>query len=272
MDKNVERDLHTEFWNEFRRRTGIEEDWEEIYPQIADDELTDFEYDERSRELIDVSLAYIAKDLDETFSRNKELIERSGYDPFSLRDGHELEAIQEQKQDLKHGFVRRDIDKIENMGKLLSLVRQIKQGDELSYVTMEDTAAAMGVALESKTTTDAEYGSMMPLVNDTRSAYDSVLDDIEIPEGHSVRGSFLSSAIQSGIDNGFEGYLEDIEQHIDALNDSTSNNAEALVRSRLMADMSVLENFSQTYRDEIEDVLDQDVEDYDSMREADLAA
>ena len=204
LEKKIAGDLHGRFWDEFARRTGMKGGWREIYPIATDPEQFPAELDGETKEFIDVALGYAGHDPKETFARNAELMQQAGVSPlFSIRDDNNYRKILEAQGKLKHGFVRRDLRKIRDLGRLLGFIKGVKNSSYEAPVRINDAAAAIGIVLESKAITGTDYGSLMVLVNDARAAYAGMHQKMGIPEGHGLRQAVWQAAIHAGQKHGF---------------------------------------------------------------------
>lgn len=264
QDDSSASDLHERFWSEFRRRTGLKGGWRELYPAIADSAALPSEIDGETREFIDVALGYVGENPLDTFARNEELMKQADVRPlFSVRKDNNLKQVTDAQGELKHGFVRRDIRKIRNLSRLLSLIRGMKDGTHESSVGLTDAAVSIGVVLESKRVTGSEHGSLMTLVNDALSSYKELRKDY-FPEGtaermagHGIRDAAWQSAVYAGQEHGFEGYLNTLDETIARLNTQAQGPARATILSRLVADLAVLRHFSEAHKEEIAAALEE---------------
>jgi hypothetical protein len=257
--KKYDERLGAEFWDKVRARTGLEGDWRALYPVITDPEQIDTELHGDAREFIDVALAYVGKDPLGTFDRNRELMESGGYKPrFAVAEGNDLERVREAQKLLKHGFVRRDLPKVKNMANLLAFVKSVKDGTYDPSVSLYDVAASMGIVLESKKVTGSDEGRLMTLVNDALHSYHGIRGSMGVPEGYGTRQAVWQAAINAGQGGGFEPYLNTIRKSIKAMNTQTRGTSDATLRSRLVADLAVLDHFSRAHQDGIEGALKQD--------------
>ncbi len=252
LEKMVSGDLHDKFWTEFRKRTGLKGAWRENYPLITDPEQVANALDGQTKEFIDASLGYVGADPKETYERNVELMQQTGIQPsFTIRDDNNYKKILEKQGTLKHGFVRRDLKKIQNLSRLLAFVKGVKQGTYDAHVTLNDVAASIGVVLESKSMTGTPYGGLMTLVNDARAAYTELHKNMNIPQGFGIRQALWQSALYAGNEYGFDAYLNTLNQGITQLNTQASSHAQSTLKSRLLADLVVLNHFSQTNKDDV---------------------
>ena len=252
LEKMTSGDLHDQFWTEFRKRTGLKGGWRENYPVVADPAQLANALDGQTKEFIDSSLGYVGADPKEAYERNVELMQQGGIQPaFSLRDDNNYKKILEKQGTLKHGFVRRDLRKIQNLSRLLAFVKGVKSGTYDTNVGLNDVSASIGVVLESKSITGTPHGGLMILVNDGRIAYTDMHRQMNIPEGFGIRQALWQSAIYSGNEHGFGAYMNTLNQGIAQLNTQTSNHAQATLKSRLIADLVVLKHFSQAYEADV---------------------
>src|SRR3989344_73320 len=172
LDKRESEQLYNQFWSEFRKRTGLQGGWRENYPVVTDPAQLAHTLDGQTKEFIDVSLGYVGSDPKEAYERNVELMQQEGVQPsFTLRDDNNYKKILEKQGTLKHGFVRRDLQKIQNLARLIAFVKGIKNESYDANVGLNDVAASIGVVLESKSITGTPHGGLMTLVNDARAAY-----------------------------------------------------------------------------------------------------
>lgn len=252
LEKKLAGDLHDRFWTEFARRSGLKGGWREHYPTITDPEQFPTELDGETREFIDTALGYVGYDPKETFERNVELMQQGGVSPhFSVRDDNNYRKILESQGKLKHGFVRRDLRKIRDLSRLLGFIKGVKDGSYDASVRLNDVAAGIGVILESKTVTGTDYGSLMALVNDARSAYADMHKQMGIPESYGLRQAVWQAAINAGQQNGFDAYMNTLRAGMAQLNTQAASAAQATIRSRVLADLVVLEHFSKVYESDV---------------------
>ena len=260
LEKNIDGNLYEKFWNEFAKRSGEEGSWREIYPVITDPYQLPDKLDGQTGEFIDVALGYLGEDPKETFERNADIMKQGGISPgFSLREDNDYLQIKECQGMLKHGFVRRDLKKIENLSRLLGFIKGVKDGSYDSTVKLNDVAAGIGVILESKTITGTEYGNLMDLVNDARSSHVDAHNWMGIPEGYGIREAVWQSAMHAGNEHGFQRYAATLQSNIAKLNNRqagrSSQAAHAVMQSRILADLVVLKQFSETHENEITTAL-----------------
>ena len=252
LDKRVGGDLHEKFWSEYRKRTGLKGSWRELYPVVADGEAIPSELDGATREFIDVALGYVGANPLETFQRNKELMEQGGLAPrFTVQNDNNLKKILEAQHSLKHGFVRRDLRKIENLSRLLGFIKGVKNGTYDTTVSLNDVAVSIGVVLESKTVTNAEHGPLMNLVNDALTAYKGMLQTMKIPDGFGMRQSLWTSGVYAGQDHDYAAYVNTLEQGAAGLNTQLRSAAQATIMSRVLADLTVLGHFNRSYTPDV---------------------
>ena len=258
--------LHELFWNKFRDKTQKTGDWREIYPIIADSESVQTEFSTRSNEFIDTALGYIGEDPLKTYERNADLINQRIIRPndfklkLSVSEGNDLDRIHDIQNNMRYGITYRDKGTINNASRLISFIKSIKNGTYEPAISLNDIAAGMGIVLESKMRRGVDAGNMMILVSDAYKAYGQTLEDMNIPQENGIRQTVLESAIYSGIDGGYHAYRGAIDQNIERLNSDKGSIADATIRSRLIADLTVLEYFSESHRSEIQDALKSDDE------------
>ncbi len=252
-----EKDLHKIFWTEFKRKTGMEGGWRELYPIITDPEQFSERFDGLSKEFIDVVLGYIGYDPIETYERNAILMEEGGVKPkFSISKDNEYNRIVEIQSSLKHSFVRRDLKKIKDLSRLIAFIKSIKNKSYTPSVDLNDITASLSVILESKSINNEDYGSLMILATDARRAYEEIRRQLEIPEGYGLRQSIWQASIYAGQEKGFDEYIHNLEYAIKQLNIQTRNTVvEATIRSRVLADLVVLKHFSKNYKEDVEVAL-----------------
>ncbi|MBU2589553.1 MAG: hypothetical protein KKA65_03070 [Nanoarchaeota archaeon] len=252
LEKNLAGDLHEIFWSEFGKRSDIQGGWRDVYPLVTDPEQLSTELDGQTREFIDTAIGYVGYDPKETFERNVELLQQAGVSPkFSVRDDNNYRKILDAQGKLKHSFVRRDLRKIRDLSRLLGFIKGVKDESYDTSVRLNDVAAGIGVILESKTITGTDYGSLIALVNDARSAYADMHSQSGIPEGHGLRQTVWQGAIKIGQEHGFKEYLNFLQHNMAQLNTQTTSAAQATMRSRVLADLAVLEHFSKAYEGDV---------------------
>jgi len=256
LEKRVSENLYDKFWTEFAKRTGQKGGWRENYPLITDPEQFANALDGQTKEFIDVALGYVGYDPKETYGRNVELMQQGGVQPkFNIRDDNDYRKILQAQGNLKHGFVRRDLRKIKDLSRLLAFIKGIKSGTYDANVSLNDVAAGIGVVLESKTVTGTDYGGLMTLVNDARAAYADMHKQMNIPEGYGLRQAAWQASVQAGHEQGFDAYLNTLNNGIVQLNTQANSAAQATIRSRVLADLVVLEHFSKTHEAEVKTAL-----------------
>ncbi len=251
LEKRAAEGLHERFWAEFSRRTGFQGKWQEIYPVVTNPEQLPRELDGATKEFIDVALGYVGHDPKETFGRNIEIIREGRVTPkISFRNDNSYRKILEIQGKLKHGFVRRDLRKIRDLSRLLAFVKGVKDGSYNADVTLDNVAAGIGIILESKTITGTDYGSLLALVNDARSAYADLRDKMGIPE-YGARQAVWNAALNAGKKQGFEAYANTLRLGMEKVNQPTESAAQATIRSRVLADLVVLEHFSKMHEADV---------------------
>jgi hypothetical protein len=256
LEKTLAGDLHEQFWSEFAKRSGVKGSWKEVYPVVTDPEQFPSQLDGQTREFIDAALGYVGYDPKETFERNVELLQQAGVTPnFSVRDDNNYRKILDAQGKLKHGFVRRDLRKIRDLSRLIGFIKGVKDGSYDASVGLNDVTAGIGVILESKTITGTDYGSLMALVNDARSAYADMHNGAGIPESYGLRQAAWQGAVKVGQEHGFKEYLNFLQHNMTQLNTQATSAAQATMRSRVLADLVVLDHFSRSYEGDITSAL-----------------
>jgi hypothetical protein len=252
LEKRISGCLYEKFWAEFGKITGQKGGWRENYPVITDPEQFANALNGETKEFIDAALGYVGYDPKETYGRNVELMQQGGFQPkFTIRDDNDYRKILEAQGTLKHGFVRRDLRKIQDLSRLLSFIKGIKSGSYEANVSLNDVAAGIGVVLESKTVTGTDYGKLMTLVNDARAAYADMHKQMEIPDGYGLRQAVWQAAIHAGNERGFEAYINTLNAGIAQLNTQATSAAQSTIRSRVLADLVVLEHFSKAHESDV---------------------
>ncbi len=258
LDKIVKDGLYDRFWSSFNKKAGTTGGWREFYPVVTDSESLQVELNGETREFIDVALGYVGHAPIETFEHNAELIKQGGITArFGVRKDNNYNKVIEAQNLLKHGFVRRDLGKIGNLARLIGFIKSIKNGSYEPSVNLNDVAVSMGVVLESKIITGSEYGKLINLVNDARKAYTDLHKAHNIPEEYGFRQATWQAAVYAGQEQGFTGYVNTIANSINALNTQTTTPAEGTLKSRLVADLVVLDHFSKTFEADITKILKQ---------------
>lgn len=257
-------DMHETFWDAYRERTGMDGSWRELFPVVADPAHVSNGLNGQVEEFVDALIGFVGRDPATTYDRNTALIEDCGYTPsFDVEDdGNYLEKVQEAQGQMRHEFGRRDLEQVYDTSQLLGFITGVKDGSFDIGASLTDVVAATGIVAEGKTVTGTEYGQLVGLVDDARAAYDDVVDQFEdvvdhgeVPDGRGIRETAWQAAVMAGVEDGFDTYLESVQDKLAGMNTYTGNSAEAAVRSRVVADLAVLESFSERYRDELEDVL-----------------
>lgn len=257
LEKKLAGDLHEKFWKEFENKSGVKGTWKEIYPIVTDPSQFPTELDGETREFIDTAIGYVGYNPQETFERNIELMQQGGLSPnFSLDINHnDYKKILESQGNLKHGFVRRDLGKIRDLSRLLSFIKGIKNGTYEANVTLNDVASGIGIVLESKAITGTDHGGLMALVNDARSAYSKIHNEVGVPNGFGIRQGIWQSAVNAGQEKGMEAYLNTLQKGMEQLNTQSGSVAQATIKSRALADLKVLEHFSKAYEGDVNSAL-----------------
>lgn len=256
LEKKVAEGLHDKFWTTLVKRAGLKGGWRENYPVIADPQQFAHALDGETREFLDASLSYVGHDPRETIARNNELMEQGGVaSVLAVGNDNEYKVIREAQGTLKHGFVRRDLQKISDLAKLLGFIKGIKSGSYDAHISLNDMAASIGIVLESKTITGSDYGGLMKLVNDARKSYSDMHRQMKIPAGYGVRQAVWQAAVHAGTEGGFDAYLNTLHQGIAGMNVQASGHAQATLRSRLVADLVVLDHFSKAHEADVKAVL-----------------
>ncbi len=254
LNKHLPEDLHENFWTKFKNKTKLEGVWRDTYPIITDPEhLKYLVLDDTCKEFIDVSLGYIAVNPKETYERNNEIIKNCGLNlSFSVPEGNELEKILELQSNLKYDLVRRDLKKIYNLSKIISFIKSVKNNTYDPHISLNDVAASIGITLKSKT---MENDGIMALVREAKNTYETLRKNLNTPEPYGIRNAIFSAAVYRGIDNGFDEYIETIDYNIKNLSKSASNISDAVIKSRLIADLCILKAFSNNYKTKLEKAL-----------------
>ncbi len=256
LEKRMGEGLHAKFWEIVRARTGLTGDWKALYPVITDPETVRTKGDSVAREFLDVALGYVGKDPQEIFTRNKEVLEACGYTcSLAVARNNDLERVRQAQKQLKHGFVRRDLQKIADLSALLGFIGSVKDKTYAPRVSLHDTAVSMGIVLESKKVTGAPEGALLAVVNDALHAYRGICSELNIPAGLGVREAVWQAAVYAGASNGYDGYQNTVKKSIAVLNKPTTKVTETVLRSRLAADLAVLDHFSTTYKEGVEKLL-----------------
>ena len=257
LEKRITNNLHEQFWNEFEQRTGRTGGWKQNYPLITDPEQLQNNLDGETKEFLDVALGYVGYDPKETYKRNAELLEEGGITPvFSVREDNDYTKILEAQGKLKHSFVRRDLRKIRDLSQLLAFIKGVKNETYDTDVKINDVAASLGIVLESKAITGTDPGSLMALVNDARAAYADLHKETKTPEGYGIRQAVWQEAVYTGIEHGFDGYQKTLRKNIQTLNSQAPKAAQATIRSRILADLVVLDHFSKKHETQVRTALE----------------
>jgi len=256
LDRRVYQNLHGQFWDSFRKRTGQKGTWRELYPVVTDPETVKAELHHDAREFIDIALGYVGKDPVDVMKRNSELMDSAGYKArCTIKDGNDIQRVRDAQKNLKHGFVRRDLKKIHNLASMLGFIQGVKAGTYDTSVSLHDIAASTGVVLESKKITGAGNGPALALVNDALHAYKQIRAEMNIPADIGVRELVWQAAMHAGKEQGFDAYSNTLAKGIDALNTQAKGVAQGVLRSRLAADLAVLVHFSNRYKNAVETML-----------------
>ncbi len=257
LEKKLTGDLHEKFWGEFSKRSGMKGDWREVYPIITDSSQFLSELDGESREFFDVSLGYVGENPQGTFERNIDLMEQLGVSPkFSIdTNSNDYKKIIETQGTMKYGFTKRNIDQIDEFSKLLGFIKGVKDGSYDANVRLNDVAVGIGVVLESKAITGTDPGSLMVLVNDARSAYAEINKQMGIPEGYGLRQGIWQASVNAGQEQGLEAYFNTLKTGMEQLNTQAGSASQATIKSRVLADLTVLEHFSKTYEADVTSAL-----------------
>ncbi len=256
LEKRVSGSLHDRLWTEYSKRTGHKGGWRENYPIITDPEQFSRTLNGQAKEFMDAALGYVGEDPNATYRRNAELMQQGGVKPaFMIREDNDYNQILQAQGTLKHGFVRRDLIKIENLSRLIAFIKGIKRGTYDVKIDLNDVAAGIGVVLESKTVTGTDYGGLMALVNDARATYGEMLKQGNIPNGFGIRQAIWQAAIYAGQEKGFDNYINTLKAGMNQLNTPAESAAQGTIRSRILSDLVVLEHFSKAYEKEVSAAL-----------------
>ena len=256
IEKGRNGDLYKQFWRAFSEKTGLKGGWRESYPTITDPQTMTSSLNGEVREFIDVALGYVNQDPKEALDRNSELMHEGGVrSRLSLTRNNAYDKILEAQKSLKHGFVRRDLTKLYNLSRLLGFVRNVKNGIYEPSFSPNDSAAAIGVILESKTVTGTPEGGLMSLVKEALKEYGELRKEMSVPQGYGLRQAVWQAAVTEGQNSGYEGYVKTIDSVLDKLNTQKANAAQTTIRSRLLADLVVLKSLSESYKSQIEPAL-----------------
>ena len=256
LDRRAYQNLHDQFWDAFRKRTGMKGTWRELYPLVTDPETVKSTLHHDAREFIDVALGYVGKDPIEINKRNNELLKEVGYEARCIvKDDNSVQRVRDAQKNLKHGFVRRDLKKIHNLASLLGFIKGVKAGTYDTSVSLQDIAASTGVVLESKKVTGSANGPALALVNDALAAYSDIRKDMNIPADIGLRELVWQAAMHAGKEQGFDAYNNTLVKGIDALNTKAQSVAGNVLRSRLAADLGVLAHFGNSYKPVVEAIL-----------------
>lgn len=257
LEKKVAGDLHEKFYKELDKKIGMGKDWKNVYPIVTNPSQFSNELDGETKEFIDTAIGYVGYNPKETFERNVELMQQGGLSPnFNLDMNHnDYKKILESQGNLKHGFVRRDLGKIRDLSRLLSFIKGIKNGTYETNPTLNDVSAGIGIVLESKAITGTDYGGLMALVNDARSAYSKIHNEVGVPNGFGLRQGIWQSAVNAGQEKGMDAYFNTLQKGMETLNTQSGSVAQATIKSRMLADLKVLEHFSKSYEADINSAL-----------------
>ncbi|MBI2146836.1 hypothetical protein HYU22_05880, partial [Candidatus Woesearchaeota archaeon] len=220
------------------------------------------EIEGEAREFMDVALGYVGKNPEETVERNRELLKSAGYEPrIAIARGNDLDRVLQAQKTMKHGFVRRDLRKISDLALLLGFIKSVKRETYEPAVSLYDIAASVGIVLESKKITGSPEGQLMGLVNDALNAYRSIHQQKEgntrvYVDGFGIRQAVWQAAVHAGQGGGnFDAYRATLQKGVRILNTQTAGVASAALKSRLAADIAVLDHFSREYQGELEKAL-----------------
>ncbi|MDP3698101.1 MAG: hypothetical protein Q8R47_00790 [Nanoarchaeota archaeon] len=256
LDKRAYQNLHDQFWDSFRKKTGMKGTWRDLYPLVADPETVKAELHHDAREFIDVALGYVSKDPIEVAKRNTDLLKSNGYVAWrTVNESNAAQRVREAQKNLKHGFVRRDLKKIHNFASLLGFIKGVKTGTYDTSVSLYDIAAGMGIVLESKKITGSKHGPALALVNIALHAYKRIRAGMGVPANIGIRELFWQAAMYAGHEQGFDAYNNTIIKGISNLNTQARGVTDKIILSRLAADLAVLGHFSNAYKSPIEKIL-----------------
>ncbi len=256
LENKMSCDLHDKFWTSFTKKTGKKGDWKELYPVVTDSDQFAQSLNGETREFLDVILGYVDHLPKETYEHNADLIKSCGYGlKFSIRTDNDYRKIVETQGMLKQELVRRDLRKIRDLSSLLAFIKGVKTGSYDVNVGLNDVAASIGILLESKSITGKQTSGLMALVNDARSTYTDLHAQLKAPSEYGCRQSIWQAAVQAGAEKGFDAYLKTLLHGMNQLNQQTTTAAQATLRSRILADMVVLEHFSKAHESDVKAVF-----------------
>lgn len=268
LDRSERNGLHEDFWEGVLEETGLDGEWREVYPLLTDPQLTGGEIDYRTSEFLTGLLGFVGRDPGKTFKRNRDLAQDAGYGlNFGVdSESNYLQQLREAQGNLRgNGTIlgRRDLEQINDTAQMLGFIRGVKEQDYDFKASLTDVVAATGVVAESKRVSGTEYGEIIGLVDDARIAYSDMIGtleeyrDAEISDDRGIRDTIWQSAVLDGQRNGYQSYRSTVQSAIEELNDTQPENpVEGVLRSRIIADLAVLDNFSENYREDVEYALD----------------
>lgn len=259
LGKNVSDDIHQEVWDDVKEELGTEKTWKELYPHLTDPERIDTELDGRIREFIDVSMGYVVQNPESYYEDCMDALESRDYGRNVVLTENDLDKLNEKLNGLRQEIVPRDIDKIGAAANLLGMIKGIKQGGFEIDTGLTEATAALGIVLEGKRESKKDYGDLLGLAAGAGNAYDNIIDEHAGPldNRYGLRNAVYQSSVDAWIKQDRTYFFDTIADNIDQLNSGKPGEGEeAIVKSRLAADLAFLEEFSERYSDDMEEIIE----------------
>ncbi|MHA1991600.1 MAG: hypothetical protein ACW981_13370 [Candidatus Hodarchaeales archaeon] len=258
--------IHESFWDEYKKRIEIKFDkdedidpkhqsWQELYVEATDLETFAFELSFTQREFIDLMLSYIISNPKIEVERQQSIVNQVNPPldlKFHLREDEMLQKVVDVQTSLKYPIVRRDLNKIVNFSKLVSLIRSVKQKSYTPVIGLADIVSSFGVLLESRKIEIVET-SMFDYVNDAYQSYERLLNNYKATGNKSIRELTLSKAINNYLNT--EKDLEIFQNTLRSLAEKNGSNhypnpSMSVFNAKLVTDFMILEQFSRDYQED----------------------
>jgi hypothetical protein len=251
--------LHETFWNRYKE--VIEDkssNWKDLYIQSTELPENSFKLANDQREFLDFMISYISTNPSSEVQRNMELIKDCGLElTFNLREDEFLAKVTDLQSSLRYKIVRRDINKITNFIRLVSLIRSIKRKDFTPELTIEDVASSIGVLLEGRTV-NLRDNVMFDFVNDSLKSYLELKQRFNAESSEGIREMVLSKALKNYSSNSFniDIFYSTITNLVTKFSENTFVKPALVVfNSRIIADLLLFKQFCEDNAESILETL-----------------
>jgi hypothetical protein len=263
--------LHEIFWQEYKKRMEEKIDkeeiiepksqsWQELYVGATD--LSEFSFDLSfiHREFIDLMLSYVNSNPKTEIDRHQSIIDQVNPSldlKFHLREDDMLQKILKVQTSLKYPIVRRDLNKIVNFSKLVTMIRSIKLKSYSPVIGLADIVSSFGVLLEGRKIEIIDI-SMFDYVNDALQSYERLLNNYKVKGTNSIREMTLDKAINNYENTGksleiFQNTLRSLAEKFGS--NHYPNPSMSVFNAKIVTDLMILEQFSRDYKEECIEAL-----------------